>query len=91
MSDHDMNLTLKVWRQRDAEAEGCFEICEARDISPDMSFLEMLDVAVELERLAARLEKVADAASRDFTSLFFSQRKGRPTVPRARGAGKSTS
>ncbi len=40
----------------------------------------------ELERLAARLEKVADAASRDFTSLFFSRRKGRPTVPRAEGA-----
>ncbi|MHC4199186.1 MAG: hypothetical protein ACYSU0_04280 [Planctomycetota bacterium] len=40
----------------------------------------------ELERLAARLEKVADSASRDFTSLFFSRRKGRATVPRAEEA-----
>jgi len=42
-----MNLTLKVWRQKNATAPGGFETYEARDIIPDMSFLEMLDVVNE--------------------------------------------
>lgn len=42
-----MNLTLRVWRQAAPQAEGRFEIYEARDISPDASFLELLDVINE--------------------------------------------
>jgi succinate dehydrogenase / fumarate reductase iron-sulfur subunit len=42
-----MNLTLKVWRQKSAGAPGAFETYTAKDISPDMSFLEMLDVVNE--------------------------------------------
>lgn len=42
-----MNLILKVWRQKDAVSEGKFVTYQARDISPDMSFLEMLDVVNE--------------------------------------------
>jgi succinate dehydrogenase / fumarate reductase iron-sulfur subunit len=42
-----MNLTLNVWRQKDARDPGRFVTYEARDISPDMSFLEMLDVVNE--------------------------------------------
>jgi len=42
-----MNLTLKVWRQKNATASGGFETYETRDIMPDMSFLEMLDVVNE--------------------------------------------
>lgn len=42
-----MNLTLHVWRQANAEAPGTMERYDARDISPDMSFLEMLDVVNE--------------------------------------------
>ena len=42
-----MNLTLRVWRQDNAEEAGRFEEYEAIDISPDMSFLEMLDVVNE--------------------------------------------
>jgi len=42
-----MNLTLQVWRQKDGRSEGRFAGYEARDISPDMSFLEMLDVVNE--------------------------------------------
>ena len=42
-----MNLTLHVWRQAGPEAEGRFAQYEARDIAPDMSFLEMLDVVNE--------------------------------------------
>ncbi|HEY9502026.1 MAG TPA: succinate dehydrogenase/fumarate reductase iron-sulfur subunit, partial [Pyrinomonadaceae bacterium] len=39
-----MNLTLYVWRQQKATANGKMVRYEARDITPDMSFLEMLDV-----------------------------------------------
>jgi succinate dehydrogenase / fumarate reductase, iron-sulfur subunit len=42
-----MNLTLHVWRQPSASAPGKMERYDARDISPDMSFLEMLDVVNE--------------------------------------------
>lgn len=48
MSSHKrMNLTLHVWRQKNAGAPGRFETYPARDVSPDMSFLEMLDVVNE--------------------------------------------
>ncbi|HEX9006091.1 MAG TPA: succinate dehydrogenase/fumarate reductase iron-sulfur subunit, partial [Bacteroidota bacterium] len=39
-----MNFTLKVWRQADSTAKGEFKTYQAKDISPDASFLEMLDV-----------------------------------------------
>src|SRR6266851_6383485 len=42
-----MNLTLKVWRQKNAKTPGCFETHQAPDVLPDMSFLEMLDVVNE--------------------------------------------
>lgn len=42
-----MNLTLKVWRQSNAADAGRFVTYHAANISPDMSFLEMLDVVNE--------------------------------------------
>jgi succinate dehydrogenase / fumarate reductase iron-sulfur subunit len=42
-----VNLTLHVWRQASAAVPGAMVVYEARDISPDMSFLEMLDVVNE--------------------------------------------
>jgi len=42
-----INLTLKVWRQKGPARKGHLETYEARDISTDMSFLEMLDVVNE--------------------------------------------
>jgi succinate dehydrogenase / fumarate reductase iron-sulfur subunit len=42
-----MNLTLRVWRQKSSGAQGGFVEYKADDISPDMSFLEMLDVVNE--------------------------------------------
>ena len=42
-----LNLTLKVWRQSGPNDSGKFEIYEAKDISEDMSFLEMMDVVNE--------------------------------------------
>ena len=38
-----MKLTLHVWRQNGPDAEGRLETYEAPDVSPDQSFLEMLD------------------------------------------------
>jgi succinate dehydrogenase / fumarate reductase iron-sulfur subunit len=42
-----MNLTLKIWRQENANAKGHFETYKVTDISPDASFLEMLDILNE--------------------------------------------
>jgi hypothetical protein len=42
-----MKLTLKVWRQKDAADKGRMVPYELDDVSPDMSFLEMLDVLKE--------------------------------------------
>lgn len=42
-----MNITLYVWRQKGPDENGRFEQHEAKNISPDMSFLEMLDVVNE--------------------------------------------
>ena len=42
-----MNLTLHVWRQKDTNSEGRMVSYPARNVSPDMSFLEMLDVVNE--------------------------------------------
>lgn len=44
MSDKNLNLTLHVWRQKNADDSGKMVEYKADDISPDMSFLEMLDV-----------------------------------------------
>jgi succinate dehydrogenase / fumarate reductase iron-sulfur subunit len=42
-----MKLTLHVWRQKNRDDAGRFVTYEAADVSPDMSFLEMLDVVNE--------------------------------------------
>ena len=42
-----MNLILRVWRQKNSAAPGQFVVYNATDISPDMSFLEMLDIVNE--------------------------------------------
>lgn len=44
MAGKNIDITLRVWRQSGAEATGHFEDYEAKGISTDMSFLEMLDV-----------------------------------------------
>ncbi len=43
----NMNLTLKVWRQKNKDAKGALETHNVTGISPDMSFLEMFDVLNE--------------------------------------------
>jgi len=38
-----MNLTLKIWRQLNSESKGSMVKYSVSDVSPDMSFLEMMD------------------------------------------------
>jgi succinate dehydrogenase / fumarate reductase, iron-sulfur subunit len=47
MQHYNMNLTLKVWRQKDKNAAGGFETYQVKNISSEMSFLEMFDVLNE--------------------------------------------
>ena len=39
-----MNFRLRIWRQKDRQSKGRLVDYEVRDISPDTSFLEMLDI-----------------------------------------------
>ena len=50
-----MELTLNVWRQKNASDPGRFLTYSATNLIPDMSFLEMLDVVNE--QLIARGEE----------------------------------
>lgn len=47
MSTGNMNLTLKIWRQKNDKEKGNLVTYPVKDISPDMSFLEMFDVLNE--------------------------------------------
>lgn len=47
MEHYSMNLTLKVWKQRNASERGRFETYAVKNISSEMSFLEMFDVLNE--------------------------------------------
>ncbi len=47
MEHYSMNLILKVWRQKNTSASGSFETYSVKDISSEMSFLEMIDVLNE--------------------------------------------
>ena len=42
-----MKLFLKIWRQSNGDSKGSFQNYEIEDITPDMSFLEMMDVLNE--------------------------------------------
>ena len=44
MSDAHLNLKLKIWKQNGPNDKGHFMEYDAKDISPHMSFLEMMDV-----------------------------------------------
>jgi len=47
MEHYNMNLTLKVWRQKNKNERGRFETFQVKGISSEMSFLEMFDVLNE--------------------------------------------
>jgi succinate dehydrogenase / fumarate reductase iron-sulfur subunit len=39
-----MHITLKIWRQKDRNSQGRFVTYEIADVTPDMSFLETMDM-----------------------------------------------
>ena len=47
MAEKHLNLTLRVWRQKDANSSGRFETYKVSGVSTDASFLEMLDILNE--------------------------------------------
>ncbi len=47
MEHKNINLKLKVWRQKNSQEKGTFEMYDATNISQEMSFLEMFDVLNE--------------------------------------------
>mgnify|MGYP001160850766 FL=1 len=53
-----MNLTLKVWRQPNSETKGKIETYKIKDVSPDMSFLEMMDVLNE-QLMSEKIDPIA--------------------------------
>ncbi len=57
-STKPMTLKLHVWRQKSKRDAGGFEIYEAKNVSPDQSFLEMLDVVNE-DLIAKKREPIA--------------------------------
>ena len=55
-ANNQMRIHLKVWRQAGPSAAGRLVDYTVEDVSPDMSFLEMLDVLNEgIDRAAARI------------------------------------
>ena len=62
-----MRIHLKVWRQADSRSEGELVDYTVEQVSPDMSFLEMLDVVNEglivRARIRSRSTRTAAKAS----------------------------
>src|SRR5258708_17165359 len=59
MEPSTMNLTLKVWRQKNKKDKGSFSTYSVSDISSEMSFLEMIDVLNERLVNEGREEPIA--------------------------------
>src|SRR5574344_1712740 len=53
-----INITLKIWRQKNAKAKGAFETYKLDNISIDSSFLEMLDILNE-QLISEKKEPIA--------------------------------
>ena len=53
-----VSFVLKIWRQKDSTSAGKFEEYEVKDIAPEMSFLEMLDI-LNVQLVKAKKEPVA--------------------------------
>jgi succinate dehydrogenase / fumarate reductase iron-sulfur subunit len=80
----NIDLTLKVWRQDAARTKGRFETYQAKDISADMSFLEMIDVVNEQLTLAGREPIAFDHDCREgICGMCGAVVNGRPHGPMA--------
>jgi len=77
-----MDLTLKIWRQQNAKSQGKFVTYPLNNISPNCSFLEMLDILNEQLILKGELPVVFDHDCREgicgMCSLYIN---GRPHGP----------
>ena len=60
-----MNVTLQIWRQKSTNANGRFETYQVDDITPEMSFLEMLDILNERLTLQGEEPVVFDSDCRE--------------------------
>ncbi|GAB3560563.1 succinate dehydrogenase/fumarate reductase iron-sulfur subunit [Spelaeicoccus albus] len=60
-----MNITLRIWRQEGPDAPGRFVAYDIADVSPDMSFLEMLDVLNERLTLGGDVPVAFDSDCRE--------------------------
>lgn len=65
MSTKTISITLKIWRQPSEKVKGHFETYQARNISTDMSFLEMLDVVNDQLTLDGREPIAFDSDCRE--------------------------
>ena len=72
-----MNFSLKIWRQKDAKSKGAFKTYRVENISPDTSFLEMLDI-LNNNLVHAGEEPVASAACARSTSTATHTGRSRP-------------
>ena len=73
-----MNLTLKIWRQKGPSVKGKLVTYQVSDISPDMSFLEMLDVLNEKLILDGEALRHDDDFS--YVAAWEFGAEGRPTL-----------
>src|SRR5580700_2367667 len=60
-----MNLTLKIWRQQNTKTEGNFVTYQVQGVTPDMSFLEMLDLLNENLQTQGQAPVVFERDSRE--------------------------
>ena len=83
-----IDLTLKIWRQKGPDDKGRLETYTAKDISVDMSFLEMLDVINEQLTLENKEPIAFDHDCREgICGMCGAVVNGRPHGHDARSAG----
>ena len=83
-----MNFTLKVWRQKDAKTPGEMVTYPAKNINPEMSFLEMIDVVNDQLELGGIVHIACDSDCREgICGMCGLVINGRPHGP---GSGTTT-
>ena len=64
-----MNLTLRVWRQKNANAKGKIVEYKVTDISPEMSFLEMIDVVKKIEKKYKKCDDLSEEKRKKYRQV----------------------
>ena len=79
MASKNINVTLKIWRQQNANAKGKMETYNLDNVSTDSSFLEMLDQLNEqstIDHSRAPNEEICITASHSETTNQHAQSAG---------------